>query len=340
MLRELRSRNRSWRVISIQLFRRGRFKVGTYEAAEATELILSGKARAPFVVDGAIDLTGKEQLTKLPNGLKCFELNASQTSLTSLPADLQVESSLILRECRNLKKLPAGLTVGTLDLQGCTELEELPEDLDVWFLNLRGCTALTSLPASAKIRNGSLSISGCTGIRNLPSYLKKLSTLDISDCPQITELPPKLEIGLWINVGGSGLTSLNALNKDVGIRWRSVAVDERIAFHPDDIKASEALQEKNAERRRVLIERMGTEKFISEANAKVIDRDKDSGGKRELLVLPLKNDEDLVCLSCFCPSTSRHYFLRVPPTMKTCHQAAAWMAGFDDPALYNPVIET
>jgi hypothetical protein len=26
--------------------------------------------------------------------------------------------------------------------------------------------------------------------------------------------------------------------------------------------------------------------------------------------------------------------------MKTCHQAAAWMAGFDDPALYSPKIET
>ncbi len=311
-----------------------------YESEEATAAILSGKARGPFTVNGAIDVSGKTQLTKLPSGMRCFELNASATSLTKLPGDFEVESSLILRDCKKLKQLPAGLTVGTLDLQGCSALESLPEDLDVWFLNLRGCTALTSFPASAKIRNGALSISGCTGVDHLPSYLRKLSTLDISDCPQITELPPKLEIGLWIDVGGSGLTSLNKLNADVGIRWRSVAVDERIAFHPEKIKASDALQEKNAERRRVLIERMGTEKFMSEANAKVIDRDTDSGGKRELLVLPLKNDEDLVCLSCFCPSTSRHYFLRVPPTMKNCHQAAAWMAGFDDPKLYKPVIET
>ena len=80
--------------------------------------------------------------------------------------------------------------------------------------------------------------------------------------------------------------------------------------------------------------------FMSQAKAQVIDRDTDTGGKRELLRLPLERDEDFVCLSCSCPSTSRKYLLRVPPTMQTCHQAAAWMAGFDDPAKYKPVIET
>jgi hypothetical protein len=41
-----------------------------------------------------------------------------------------------------------------------------------------------------------------------------------------------------------------------------------------------------------------------------------------------------------CPSTGRRYALRVPPTMRSCRQAAAWTAGFDNPDLYRPLIET
>ena len=40
-----------------------------------------------------------------------------------------------------------------------------------------------------------------------------------------------------------------------------------------------------------------------------------------------------------CPSTGGRYLLRVPPTMKTCRQAVAWTAGFDDPSLYRPLVE-
>ncbi len=307
---------------------------------EAAERISSGKAKGPIHVDGILDLSKLPSLKKLPRGLSCFELDASNTSIVELPEDLNVESRLVLRNCKKLKELPEGLTVGTLDLEGCSALEALPEKLDVWFLNLRGCRRLETLPKSAKIQCGSLSLAGCERLRGLPSYLKKLSTLDISDCPNIRTLPPKLEVGLWIDIAGSGVTKLAGPNESVGIRWRGVAIHHRIAFAPESISAKEVLAEKNAEIRRVMIERMGTEKFMAQANPKVIDRDTDTGGDRELLRLPLQNDEDFVCLSCNCPSTQRHYLLRVPPTMKTCHQAAAWMAGFDDPSKYKPIIET
>jgi hypothetical protein len=32
--------------------------------------------------------------------------------------------------------------------------------------------------------------------------------------------------------------------------------------------------------------------------------------------------------------------LRVPPTVRTCHEAVAWTAGFDDPEQYTPRVET
>ena len=66
----------------------------------------------------------------------------------------------------------------------------------------------------------------------------------------------------------------------------------------------------------------------------------DRGGPRRLVRVELKNDEALVCVSVICPSTDRRYVIRVPPTMTTCHQAVAWVAGFDDPDEYQPLAET
>lgn len=45
-------------------------------------------------------------------------------------------------------------------------------------------------------------------------------------------------------------------------------------------------------------------------------------------------------LECRCPSTGRQYLLPVPPSIRTCHAAAAWMAGFENPHDYAPVLET
>jgi hypothetical protein len=61
---------------------------------------------------------------------------------------------------------------------------------------------------------------------------------------------------------------------------------------------------------------------------------------RQLLRVLLPNDEPLICLSVIDPSTGRQYILRVPPNMETCHQAAAWIAGFDNPDDYHPLVET
>jgi hypothetical protein len=54
----------------------------------------------------------------------------------------------------------------------------------------------------------------------------------------------------------------------------------------------------------------------------------------------MKNDEPLVCVSVICPSTGRQYVIRVPPEIDTCHKAVAWVAGFDNPDEYQPLVET
>jgi hypothetical protein len=85
---------------------------------------------------------------------------------------------------------------------------------------------------------------------------------------------------------------------------------------------------------------MGYQRFVAEAQAQTIDEDTDAGGARRLLRVPLEHDEPLVCLAVLDPSTGRQYLIRVPPGMKTCHQAAAWIAGFDNPDDYQPIAET
>jgi len=64
------------------------------------------------------------------------------------------------------------------------------------------------------------------------------------------------------------------------------------------------------------------------------------GGIRRLLRIDLPGDEPFVGLVVFDPSTARQYVLRVPPDMTSCRQAAAWVAGFDNPDDYRPVVET
>jgi hypothetical protein len=164
--------------------------------------------------------------------------------------------------------------------------------------------------------------------------------LDINGCANLRELPEGLQVSSWLDLANTGIKSLPDSMNGVNLRWRGVPIDERIAFQPQSITVSEVLDQPNSELRRVLLERMGYEKFLAEAQAKVLDSDRDPGGERRLLYVPMQNDEPLVCLAVYCPSTGRQYMLRVPPKMRTCRQAAAWIAGFDREEDYQPIAET
>src|SRR5262249_57398280 len=124
---------------------------------------------------------------------------------------------------------------------------------------------------------------GWARLTGLPAGLRRLAQLDVSQCPSLRELPDELEVSSWLDVGGSGITRLPASLAGVRLRWRGVPVDERIAFRPETITVPEVLGERNAELRRVLLERFGFERFMREAGAAIVDRDRDAGGERQLL---------------------------------------------------------
>lgn len=289
-----------------------------------------------------LDLSDRE-IVALPAGLHAYELCLAGTPVVALPDDLRVDVRLDLSRCYLLERLPPRLTVGTLGLAGCHALRELPAELDVWFLDLSGCWAFEAWPQSIKIRSGRLLLRGCTALTHLPPSLRRIAALNVRECPNLASLPPELVVTGALELAHSGLkeeASLPAGLARTQLRWAGVNVDRRIAFHPESITVDEVLAETNAERRRVLLERYGYGRFLHDVGAEILDRDTDPGGERQLLRVKLPDDEDLVAMSCFCPSTARQYMIRVPPTTPSCRHAAAWIAGFDDPDDYHPLQET
>ncbi len=337
-----------------------------YTPAEATKLILerASEPMTPFpyemTVTGNLEFFGNTQLrelpanltvrtlnvrnctalTSLPSNLHCTQLIAEGTGLTSLPSDLQVAYRLDLQNCQALKRLPNGLKVGSLILNGCTALTELPLALEVCFLDLEGCDRLTEFPASVSISLGRLNVRNCSHLTSLPQFGLRIASLNLSGCNLLTALPEGIEISSWLDIARTQIDRLPESLRDVQLRWNGVPIDRRIAFAPETITVDEILAERNAELRRVLLERFGYDRFILQAQAEVLHTDTDPGGERRLLRVSMAGDEDLVCVAVICPSTANQYIIRVPPNMQTCHQAIAWTAGFDDPELYKPLVET
>ncbi len=317
------------------------FVRGVLDYSEKSGRRIPSRLPTRLTVD-VFDMSGRQRPI-LPTHLSCYELNLSQTTITTLPDGVQVTSRLDLSGCERLERLPDGLTVGTLVLRSCTSLKRLPERLDVWFLDLTGCWAFETWPASAQIRGGRLQLRNCTALRSLPPYLNRLSALNVRDCPNLRSLPTGLVVTGWLDLGHSGLTDESLLPPGLErsqLRWAGINVDRRVAFHPEEIRVDEVLQERNAERRRVMLDRYGYGRFLRDSQAELLDGDTDPGGPRQLMRVALAGDEDLVALSCYCPSTGRQYMIRVPPDTPTCHAAAAWIAGFDDPDDYRPIQET
>lgn len=289
---------------------------------------------------GRLNLNGCSSLRSLPDGLRCFELSAANTRLSTLPATLQITNRLDLSGCTELTSLPDNLKVGTLVLRDCVRLRALPEGLDTHFLDISGCTQLTAWPRRACVRIGRLNARGCTQLASLPPWLTHVSQLDISGCSNLQRLPETLVVSSWLDLAHTGITELPPQLEAVPLRWRGVPITTRIAFEAETLTADEVLTQPNAELRRVLLERMGYAAFLATAQAMVLDQDEDPGGERRLLKVPLQGDEDLVCVAVYCPSTGRQYLIRVPPSMRSCRQAVAWIAGFDNPDDYQPLAET
>ena len=130
--------------------------------------------------------------------------------------------------------------------------------------------------------------------------------------------------------------------------WHGVLVPAFVVVRPDWITVKHIDEEENAEVRRVMIERFkhgedihGAAAYMRDAGGKTLDHDERFGTlwRREVA-----DDEPIVILEVINSTREpdghfKHYWLRVPPNMKTAHEASAWT--FDIPVKdYAPLIET
>jgi hypothetical protein len=128
---------------------------------------------------------------------------------------------------------------------------------------------------------------------------------------------------------GVGIYSVHGIN-----------IPKWIIKEPEKITAQHIDDERNVELRRIMIDKMGQENYLKDGNSVEIHRD-DFG---ILYKKEIPDDEDLVMVKVVNSTpepdgTFKDYFIRVPPNMRTAHEAVAWTAG-KTVETYKPIIET
>lgn len=128
-----------------------------------------------------------------------------------------------------------------------------------------------------------------------------------------------------------------------------IHVSPHVVLDPKSITLEEIVAEENIERRRILIDRFGIERYLEGIDAKIIHADETGTlwqenieeverWRRERQLAPLTVVEVVNCT----PEKDggrRHYFLRVPPTMTKAREAVAWTFGLESDE-YWPIMET
>jgi hypothetical protein len=123
--------------------------------------------------------------------------------------------------------------------------------------------------------------------------------------------------------------------------WEGLRVSQAVVESPESLTAEDVLDERNLERRRVMLERMGYERYVLTAGGRVVAKDA-FGRLWECRALPGEREPlFLVEVENSTPEpdgSTKRYFLRVPPSV-TPHEAVAWTFGID-PSRYEPVAES
>ncbi len=117
-------------------------------------------------------------------------------------------------------------------------------------------------------------------------------------------------------------------------------VPAEIIEKPEALTHNRILSEQNAEIRRVMIERIGNEKFLAITNARPIHEDQ--RGKLYRIEIPGDEAMTLVQVINSTPEPDGHsklYTLRVPPNIQRASEAVAWSFGLTEKD-YDPAQET
>lgn len=112
--------------------------------------------------------------------------------------------------------------------------------------------------------------------------------------------------------------------------WRGLRVPRRVVEEPESLTVADVDREWNLEVRRVVLERMGFDRYVREAGGRVIAEDE--RGRLWRCRPRAPEIEPLVFVEVENATrepdgSARRYFLRVPLTVNTPHEAVAWTFG-------------
>jgi hypothetical protein len=124
--------------------------------------------------------------------------------------------------------------------------------------------------------------------------------------------------------------------------WHGLRVPQRVVEDPGSLTVRDVQRERNVERRRVLLERMGYDRYVREGGGRLIGEDECG---RLWWCNPLPDEREPLVLVEVENATrepdgsARRYFLRVPPATSTPREAVAWSFGLAAPE-YAPTVES
>jgi hypothetical protein len=122
--------------------------------------------------------------------------------------------------------------------------------------------------------------------------------------------------------------------------WRGIQVPEHFIAEPDRLNPRRILEERNQELQRVMLERLGYDRFILELGAVPVQADE--FGALYRVRRQYREPFALVHVTNSTPEpdgSRKRYFLRVPPDVKTAREAVAWTFGLPADE-YRPTQET
>jgi hypothetical protein len=108
--------------------------------------------------------------------------------------------------------------------------------------------------------------------------------------------------------------------------WHGFKVTEQIIMRPETLTVEQVEKEANTEVRRVLIERMGVEKYLTQSGATLVDSDEKTSAPR-VLFKDKRNNQYMFCTD---GGTGKFFALSVPDNVKTCAEAHTAICGFDE----------
>lgn len=110
---------------------------------------------------------------------------------------------------------------------------------------------------------------------------------------------------------------------------RGVLIPERInnLINSGKLNAQHILKIRNIEVRRISLEELGYERFLSQMDHDILAKE----GDNELIKIDWhERDEPIYLLKVRCPSTGTFYTLRVPPAVRRITEAIAWTFGMKE----------